>query len=601
MSLHEIATYSQGDLEYTLYEEAASAPATVAMRVLNHKSRVGVNRYDLNAVLLPHDVTVLFHDPNGDLRDRLTGASTKQFFLKIERDSVMEFQGPLVPDLGSKSHAVRSTTLQLTFSDGIELLKDVAWDQAGLYLTWAALLRQLFDQLGYELPIRACFDIEADGVTSGATISNHRTNMQGLLDRKPTATYHDVLKEFLRSFKAHAFQEDGYWWVRQYGNRDSSDIEEIAVGGVVSTVVASPAKTITKLRLPSNERAHRGIHTLNRKVLHSPDDFAVRNGQFLDWDGSDIKEWDVTAAYSRHYDYSEGETALEFNFETMNAIQTINHSVVGAHVIEINLRAVFEINQIAGTHDIEMMMIRLEHHGHTSGPSSHPQYSYVDSTGAVVTTPLTKIEHQVVIPSSSASYQEEDISKTITFATDRYFNGFVKVYLVSGNNPNMKTDNGWVIRWYKADLKITKSAAKNDFSTYDYPIPAASNDCGAVVDEEVYLSDLYMYKIFSDFEYYDGSAWQIAGRESVTDTNAWKSSNHPSGDEDFNEVIAENFIAKTGEPLRFHKLHVAYSEQPKLHQLITMNLEGSDETYLPMYIERTASEKQIKLYVVSYP
>jgi hypothetical protein len=590
MALFQIGTDTRGDFTYTLYEVAASAPASLTTRVLDFLQRKGASSFSFTRYLQPHDVVVDFFDKTSAIFDRVAIAGKQQFLLVIEESSQEIFRGWYVPEVDEESLYIMDNRLRLRFTSGLQLLKDYSWDQTG-EMTFNLLLRTLFYKIGYELPIFVNVDFYEENVTTGRFVDNHRTALFGFLQRNPDATYYDVLDHLMAWMKAWCWQEDGYWYVFQYSNREDNVPESIQTNGTSGTSVLSFTKTITTFLKPLKRKILRGFKKIDRTILGISDPSSIQNTVFDDWNDDDSApiDWMVESGSVTKADSgtNDGEV-MQLNANTMTVFHPLYRMTSGRGSFEISINIEIELENNTGTQTVPVLEVILHNNNPVGGAFDK---RWVDEDGNLSST-QDYIQLAVVVPGSNPT---ATINQTINCSVD-YPNAaliWAEVRVVATNEFDVDTSAGWYVRAFKVEAGGDMKFGGEVPEQYQSSSEVAGNDDGLIETEITALGDDRTIKPVSDLSYYNGSAWNEG--ESFTSVQ------HSPTTKDINTIIIDNYLRKVGTRLTQIKQHVKHSENPKFFQVITMNHFGSDVKYLPYYIERSARVRKQKMYVIEYP
>lgn len=587
MALFQIGSDSRGSFTYTLYEEATSTPAALSIRVLDFLQRKGASSFSFDRYLQPHDVVVDFFDKTGAIYERLAIAGKQQFLLVIQESSQEIFRGWYVPEVDEESLYIMDNRLRLRFFTGLKLLEGFTWDQTG-EMTLNLLLRTLLYKIGYELPVLTNFLFEEDNVTTGTMIDNHNTALFGFLHRNPNATYYDVLKHFLQWSKCWCWQEDGYWFVYPYSNREDIVPEKINTNGTSTTTIITVSKNISKFLKPLKRQILRGFKKIDRIVQGISDPASISNSTFDDWNDDDSAptDWAVESGTVTKADSggNDGEV-MQLNADTMTVFHPIYRMSAGRGDFKVTVQVEFEMENNVGEQSVPVLEVIL----HNNGVGWTKKW--LDEDGNLQDS-QTYIQVRYTVPGS-------DPTVTVNLSASSQFvypNGaliWAEVRAVATNEHDVDSTAGWYIRHYKVEAGGDLFFGGPVPEDYKVSAEVTGNDDGLVVKESVTLGDEITIKPISDFKYYDGTDWQEA--------TSWTSSKHSPTTKDVNSIIIENYLRKVGTRLTAIKQYVKHSENPKLFQVITMNHFGSDVKYLPYYIERSARPQKQKLYVIEYP
>ncbi len=591
MAIYSIGSYTLGNFLYSLFEEASSAPSSQAIRVLDHFQRKGTPNFTYNQTLLPHDVRVDFLDRDGSLFNRVSTATAGQFLIIIYRSGSEIFRGWYVPEVDEESLSVRDVRLKLRFADGLELLKQHSWP--GGANTFADLFRELFDKIGYQLPIAVNVDLEADGTTSSPVfVNHHRTDLFGLLNRKPEATYYDVLVEILTLLKAWCWQENGEWYIYQYSNRHNTAVEWIDVDDIVQPKTRLVEKTVSRFLAPIRRKRLKGIKRINRTVQAISKEAEVTNTDFEQWNENDSEAigWEVESGSIAKVDSLTDDGALlRFNNSSMAVIQPIYRMIGGRGDFNVSVKVEFESVNGSGVQAVPVAEIIL-HNNNPVGPGSWEK-RWLHSGGLSATQTYLRAEYEIP---SGITEDPTTVSATASASTiiPNAAVIWAEIKLVSTNDPDVDDSAGWYMKYVEVtaggDIKFGGPVPDQYLETAQ----VSGNSDADVITDIVSLGDDVLVKHKSDFEHYTGSAWE--------QSTGWKTSNHSSA-ESINQVCIDNWLRKLGKRLNVIKLNVKHSEDVDLIDLYTMDHFGSDEEFIPFYIEATASTRKKKLYVVEYP
>ncbi|MEQ9393309.1 MAG: hypothetical protein RLO03_13985 [Balneola sp.] len=594
MSFIELGTYNKSEYTYKLsYSGSKEFETPLSFIVLDHFSRRGITKPDLKSFHFPSDVTVRFFNNSEDVLEWFTGSGEKSFMIEIFKNGNNIFQGFYLPNPQYISYNSASSSYDLKFHDGIELLKN-STNTIDTFTTIDVFLRSVLDSIGFSLPINVIINLTAANMLiKDFSPASMRTKFQTLLDRNPSASNYDLLSAFLTVFKAFIYQEEGKWIIKEYVNRDSNLNFEIDTNGVVtSNSPTRPVLTPTILE-DSSRKPLRGINKYLRSVNNNNQSSLIRNSDFSDWneDYTVLNEWELEA----------GTIIPPFQFEDFNGViftdsdtslyQKITRISTGYGLPKFNFEGNVYIDGSVGTYDIAIAEIIVYIRDAEDREAGFTKYwAHEPSVSTELSLTQEFIFAEVEIASGHSFNVPVDFAKIIDIPLTLYSDFYFEIRLLDQEEAVLTSFNSRRREYNLVQLESVKSLREVSDSTAISV--SSSNTEGAEIEDEVYFSDDLAPLRESEFQILDENLiWQ--------DVTEWRG--RSENDEDaltLNQKVIDKFLESYSSSRLFIKLKILKSTNPTINTELQITHNGTTKSFDILFIQEHASIKATTVYAI---
>jgi hypothetical protein len=486
---------------------------------------------------------------------------------------------------------VKKGAYDVRFYDGIQLLKNDLHQISG-YTSLDTFLRNCMDSLGFELPIYVMINITpAAFITPNYGPENIRTQFEGLLDRKPEASYYELLFALLKVFKAFIVQEDGAWYIKQHAHRENTQIFRINTNGTVVFSIDNEQLTIGRMLADSSFTNVRGISSLVRTTLNNNTSSALLNADFTDWnaDRTELNGWLLEAGtISPPFLFNDFQ-GFYFTNSNTKLYQKSTRILTGYGEPTFTFSGTIYMDGTAGSHDIaiaELIVYIRDASNREAGFTKY--YAHKPSVSTLLSTTRKLVYASVQIPSGHSTNVPIAFEAEINVPLALYKDFYYAIRLVDENEPETTTSNGRrrKINSIQVDIQgsLQETASEDDHNTN------SANTNGIQTTESVYFNDDLQYRREVEFQGRDENLDWI-------DVYLWRNISGTTGHA-LNEKVVDNFLDVYSSSRLFVKITLPSGTVPKIRTKLTLEHEGQNKTFAVTYVQQESSFKPVKVYAI---